>query len=106
MEYKLKPGLLELMVGITLLKIDDAEGVGVKKGQNEERSKRKNLVKGIKAQIVDDTIHIELDITVSYEKNLIEVAEKVREEVASALKRITGLNVEEVNVNVVGVNAV
>ncbi len=104
-DFKLRQGVLELIAGIALNAVGGASGVAVRPEHPEERRKRKHLVKGIKAEVEGGTVSIDLEAHMEYGKDFRAVAEEVQREVARAVSRMTGWEVKEVNVTVVGVNA-
>ena len=63
----------------------------------------KSLSKGVKVQIVDDTIKVDAVILVRYGCNIVSVAKDVQNSVSEAVKAITGIDNTEVNVHVSGV---
>lgn len=63
----------------------------------------KTFSRGVKATFTDDTVVIDLLITVRYGFNLVTVAEKVQEEVLDAVLDTTGIGSAEVNVHVTGI---
>ncbi len=106
MEYRMKPGLLELIAGITLLKVEGASGIAARRDHEERTARKKNMGKGIHCQATEESVRADLDIMVTYGKEMYEVAGAVQREVAAALGNMTGLRVDEVNVNIVGVTAI
>ena len=64
---------------------------------------KKNVSKGVKVQIVDDTIKVDAVILVRYGCNIVSVAKDVQNSVSEAVKAITGIDKTEVNVHVSGV---
>ena len=63
----------------------------------------KTVSKGIKVQIVDDTIKVDAVILVRYGCNIVNVAKEVQNSVTEAVQAITGIDKAEVNVHVSGV---
>ena len=63
----------------------------------------KTLPKGVKVQIVDDTIKVDAIILVRYGCNIVNVAREVQNSVTEAVQAITGIDRAEVNVHVSGV---
>ena len=63
----------------------------------------KTLSKGVKVQIVDDTIKVDAIILVRYGCNIVNVAREVQNSVTEAVQAITGIDKSEVNVHVSGV---
>ncbi len=105
MDYRMKPGLVELIAGITLLKVEGAWGVAARRDSEERAARKKNLAKGIHCQATEESVKVELDIQVEYGRDMHEVARTVQREIAASLAGMTGLRVDEVNVNIVGVTA-
>jgi len=93
------------MAGIALSGVEGASGVGVRSDHPEDVRKRKNLSKGIKSQVEEGVITLDLDINVDYGKNIHAVAGAIQREVKNAVESMTGWKVSAVNINVVGVNA-
>ena len=73
-------------------------------GISEVFSGKKNLAKGIKAEIVESTAKIDVNIIVEYGSRIPDVAFEIQNRVKKAVESMTGLKVEEVNVHVQGVN--
>ncbi len=68
-----------------------------------EKLGRKNLSKGVKVEVGEKEAAVDLYIVVEYGSSIPEVAAKIQDVVKSAIERMTGLAVVEVNVNVQGV---
>ena len=64
----------------------------------------KNLSRGVKVTIDEESVIVELALELKYGVNLPEVCAKVQDKVKNSVENMTGLNVEEVNVHVQGVN--
>ena len=73
-------------------------------GISEVFSGKKNLAKGIKVDIADNDTKIDVNIIVEYGTRIPDVAFEIQNRVKKAVENMTGLNVEEVNVHVQGVN--
>lgn len=73
-------------------------------GISEVFSGKKNLAKGIKADITENVAKIHVNIIVEYGSRIPDVAFEIQNRVKKAVESMTGLKVEEVNVNVQGVN--
>ena len=65
---------------------------------------RKNLTKGVKVEVGEKEAAIEVSIVVEYGCKINEVAIDIQKKVREAVEEMTGLNVVEVVVNVLGVN--
>ena len=73
-------------------------------GISEVFSGKKNLAKGIKADINENKAKIDVNIIVEYGSRIPDVAFEIQNRVKKAVESMTGLKVEEVNVHVQGVN--
>jgi len=61
---------------------------------------RPNVGRGVKVEVGERQTAIDLDLVVEYGVSVMDVAQDVRENVVSAVERVTGLEVVEVNVTV------
>jgi uncharacterized alkaline shock family protein YloU len=103
--YKLKAGLLELIAGIALSRIDGAAGTGIRADHPEDARKKKHIAKGIKTEVSDSKVVLHLDVNMDYGRDFQEVGRIIQAETKDAIEAMTGWTVQAVNVNVVGVNA-
>lgn len=65
--------------------------------------KRENLGKGVSVQISEDNLTVDLNIIVGYGIKISEVASNVMDRVRYSIETMTGLKINQVNVNVQGV---
>lgn len=65
---------------------------------------RKNLAKGIKVDVRDKEVVLEISILVDYGYKIHILAREIQEKVRNVVEEMTGLKVLEVNVNIHGVN--
>ncbi len=73
-------------------------------GISEVLSGKKNLAKGIKVEAGEKQAKIDVNIIVEYGTRIPDVAFEIQNRVKKAVESMTGLQVEEVNVHVQGVN--
>lgn len=64
----------------------------------------KNLKKGVKVEIEDNVVVVDLNIIVDFGIKIPDVAWQVQENVKTAVETMTGLSVKEVNIHVQGIN--
>ncbi|NBH70926.1 Asp23/Gls24 family envelope stress response protein [Clostridiaceae bacterium] len=64
----------------------------------------KNLSKGVKVDVTEEHVSVDLSLNIKYGYNIPEVSEKVQEKVKSAIENMTGLTVLDVNIKIAGVN--
>ena len=99
----------EVVTTIAGIAIADIDGVaemagGIAGGLSEVLSGKKNLSKGIKAEIDGNDAKIDDNIIDNYGVRIQDVAFDIQNKVKNNVENMTGLRVEEVNVHVQGVN--
>lgn len=65
---------------------------------------KKNFSKGVKVEIVENKVVIDLNLIVDYGVKIPDVSWQVQENVKTAIESMTGLSVSAVNVHVNGIN--
>ncbi|MCX8093311.1 MAG: Asp23/Gls24 family envelope stress response protein [Candidatus Goldbacteria bacterium] len=60
----------------------------------------KNESKGIKVDLKDENVSLDINIIVAFGKDIGTVASQVQEKVKESIENMTGLNVEKINVNI------
>ena len=63
----------------------------------------KKLSKGVKILINQDIVDVDLKLVLDYGVNIAKVSEEVQDRVKSAIETMTGLNVEEINIRIAGI---
>jgi uncharacterized alkaline shock family protein YloU len=64
----------------------------------------KSLSKGVKVEVTEEHVSVDLALNIRYGYSIPETSEKVQEKVKSAIENMTGLTVLDVNIKVAGVN--
>ena len=98
----------EVVAIIAELADTEEEGVASMAGNitNELVSKlgMKNLSKGVKVEIVDSVVSVDLTLNIEYGMNILETSKKVQEKVKAAIENMTGLEVADVNIHIASVD--
>ena len=98
----------EVVAIIAGLAATEVEGVSSMAGNitNELVSKlgMKNLSKGVKVEVTDDSVEVHLSLHISYAYSIPEVSNRVQERVKAAIENMTGLQVLEVNIRIASVD--
>ena len=98
----------EVVAIIAGLAATEVEGVESMAGNitNELVSKlgMKNLSKGVKVEIVDSVVSVDLTLNIEYGMNILETSKKVQEKVKAAIENMTGLEVADVNIHIASVD--
>ena len=98
--------VVAVIAGVAVSDVQGVSGMsgGFAGGITEVLSGKKNLAKGIKVDINEDTAKIDVNIIVEYGSRIPDVAFEIQNRVKKSVENMTGLKVEEVNVHVQGVN--
>lgn len=64
----------------------------------------KNLSRGVKVEVTEEHVSVNLSLNVKYNYSILEVSKKVQERVLNAIENMTGLKVLDVNIQIAGVN--
>ena len=103
---KISDDVVAVIAGVAVSEVAGVAGMagGFAGGISEVFSGKKNLAKGIKADINENKAKIDVNIIVEYGSRIPDVAFEIQNRVKKAVESMTGLKVEEVNVHVQGVN--
>ncbi len=98
----------DVVAMIASLAATEVEGVGAMVGNitNELMSRvgMKKLTKGVKVDVLDGKANVDLAITIDYGHNIPATCQNVQKKVKAAIENMTGLQVENVNIRIAGVN--
>ena len=98
----------EVVAIIAGLAATEVEGVDSMAGNitNELVGKlgMRNLSKGVKVDVTEEHVSVDLSLNLKYGYNIPEVCEQVQERVKTAIENMTGLSVLDVNIKIAGVN--
>mgnify|MGYP000826885320 CR=1 FL=1 len=64
----------------------------------------KNLSKGVKVDVLENVVCVNLNLNLEYGYSIPETCKKVQEKVKTAIENMTGLTVTDVNIRIAGVN--
>jgi uncharacterized alkaline shock family protein YloU len=93
--------VLKTIVGIAVHSVD---GVALLErgivSSIKDRFSKKSITKGVNIKVENSKAIIDVDISVKYGENLMEIASKVQKEIKKAINAMTNLEVENVNVTI------
>ncbi|MFP4020307.1 MAG: Asp23/Gls24 family envelope stress response protein [Halanaerobium sp.] len=102
---KIADEVVGIITGLAATEIDGVAGMsGGLAGGLADMLGRKNLSKGVKVEVTDDTASVDVYVIINYGNSIPDVAWKIQDNVKQAIEGMTGLNVKAVNVHVQGVN--
>lgn len=102
---KISNDVVAIIAGVAATEIPGVAGMsGGITGGITEMLGMKNLSKGVKVELEDKKVTIDLFIIVEYGSRISELGEKIQQNVKHTVETMTGLNVMEVNLNIQGVN--
>ena len=101
---KIANDVVAMIAGLAATEVD---GVGAMVGNitNELMGKvgMKKQTKGVKVDILDGNVSVELAVTMEYGFNIPTTCNKVQEKVKNAIETMTGFKVSDVNSRIVGI---
>ena len=104
-EVKIADEVVAIIAGLASTEV---EGVSLMAGNitNELVSKlgMKNLSKGIRVDVSDGVVRVDVALNIAYGYAIPDVSAKVQEKVKSAIENMTGLDVSGVNVRIASVD--
>ena len=98
----------DVVAMIASLATTEVDGVSAMAGNitNELVGKlgMKNLSKGVKVDVTEEHVSVDLSLNIRYGYNIPAVSEQVQDKVSAAIENMTGLTVLDVNIKIAGVN--
>ncbi len=105
-QVKISEEVVGVIAGLAASEVDGITNMaaGGLAGNLSEILGRKNLSKGVKVEVGEEEVAVDLYVIVDYGIKIPDVSWKVQENVKKAIETMTGLKVIEVNIHVQGVN--
>ncbi len=98
----------DVIAVITSLISSDIPGItglsGGMVGGIAERLGRRDMTKGIKVDVNEDRVTIDISVIVEYGKSIVDSTDKLKKEIRTNVEKSTGLTVEAINIYVQGIN--
>ncbi len=98
--------VIAVIAGVAVSEVSGVANMagGFAGGISEVLSGKKNMAKGIKVDKTESKVKIDVNIIVEYGTRIPDVAFEIQNRVKKAVENMTGMEVEEVNVHVQGVD--
>ena len=94
----------DVVAMIASLATTEIEGVSAMAGNitNELMSKvgMKNLTKGVRVEVLEGNVKVDLAVTMEYGYNIPATCQKVQQKVKAAIENMTGLQCNDVNIRI------
>ncbi|WP_018660628.1 Asp23/Gls24 family envelope stress response protein [Heyndrickxia acidiproducens] len=103
-KVEIAPEVIEVIAGIAASEVD---GVAQMRGNFAsgvaERLGKKNHGKGVKVELTEENITVDVYCTMNFGVSIPTVAQKVQDNIRQALFNMTALEATEVNIHIVGI---
>ncbi|WP_433743069.1 Asp23/Gls24 family envelope stress response protein [Falsibacillus pallidus] len=103
-KVEIAPEVIEVIAGIAA---SEVEGVAQMRGNFAtgvvERLGKKNHGKGVKVELTEEGIKVDVYCLMNFGVSIPSVAQKIQDNIRQALLNMTALDADEVNVHVVGI---
>ena len=98
--------VLAVIAAAAALEVEGVHGLAANLGSDlaELLGGKKNLAKGIRIQVADQAVSVDISIVVKYGYLITDVAKAVQDAVCSSMESMSSLTVTAVNVNVSGIS--
>ncbi|MDD2553278.1 MAG: Asp23/Gls24 family envelope stress response protein [Desulfotomaculaceae bacterium] len=102
---KISEDVVATIAGLAAAEVSGVAGMsGGITGDLVEKLGRKNISKGIKAEVDENEVTIDISVIVEYGVNIHTVAVDLQNSIRNAIENMTGLSVVNVNVNIQGLS--
>ena len=104
-EVRIADEVVAIIAGLAATEVDGVDSMaGNITNELVGKLGMKILSKGVKVDVTEEHVSVDLSLNIKYGYNIPEVSERVQERVKSAIENMTGLTVADVNIRVVGVD--
>ncbi|WP_203361793.1 Asp23/Gls24 family envelope stress response protein [Bacillus sp. REN10] len=101
---EIAPEVIEVIAGIAASEVDGVEKMrGSFASGVAERLGKKNHGKGVRVDLTEDGIKVDVYCVIAFGVSIPGVAQKIQDNIRQALLNMTALEVDEVNIHVVGI---
>ena len=96
--------VLAIIAGIAATEVEGVHSMdGGWSGQSISKLGIKDLARGVKVQVRDGEVKVDLSLNMEYGYAIPKVSNLVQDKVSASINNMTGLNVSEVNIRISGV---
>lgn len=103
-KVEIAPEVIEVITGIAA---SEVKGVSAMRGNFAtgvvERFGKKSHSKGVKVELTENGVLIDLYVVLNFGVSIPQIAQQLQTNIRQSLKNMTGLEISEINVHVVGI---
>lgn len=103
-QVQIADDVIAVVAEIAALEVEGLAGTTSGKSDLVQALSSKKKPKGVKVEVADNEVVIEISAVVQYGAKINKVCKEAQEKVKNSVETMTGLHVVSVNINVVGVN--
>ena len=104
-EVRIADEVVAIIAGLAATEVDGVDSMaGNITNELVGKLGMKNLSKGVKVEVTEEHVSVDLSLNIKYGYNIPDVSERVQDRVMSAIENMTGLTVLDVNIRIAGVN--
>ena len=104
-EVRIADEVVAIIAGLAATEVDGVDSMaGNITNELVGKLGMKNLSNGVKVDVTEEHVSVDLSLNIKYGYNIPDVSERVQDRVKSAIENMTGLTVLDVNIRIAGVN--
>ena len=104
-EVKVADEVVAIIAGLAATEVEGVDSLGGNiTSEIVSKLGMKNLSKGVKVEVTEEHVSVNMALNLKYGYSIPDVCEKVQEKVKSAIENMTGLTVLDVNIKIAGVS--
>ena len=104
-EVRIADEVVAIIAGLAATEVDGVDSMaGNITNELVGKLGMKNLSKGVKVDVTEEHVSVDLSLNIKYGYHIPDVSERVQDRVKSAIENMTGLTVLDVNIRIAGVN--
>ena len=104
-EVRIADEVVAIIAGLAATEVDGVDSMaGNITNELVGKLGMKNMSKGVKVDVTEEHVSVDLSLNIKYGYNIPDVSERVQDRVKSAIENMTGLTVLDVNIRIAGVN--
>ena len=104
-EVKVADEVVAIIAGLAATEVEGVDSLGGNiTSEIVSKLGMKNLSKGVKVEVLDGVVTVDLTLNIEYGMNILETSKKVQEKVKAAIENMTGLEVADVNIHIASVD--